>query len=289
MKARGDWAFCEGINHFVLHVNIHQPWEDRRAGRQRLVRDGVQPAQHVVRQPSRDWIDYLRRCCFLLQQGTRVADVAYFIGEDAPKMTGVRQPELPPGCDFDYINAEVIQTRLTRERRAADAAARNDLSGAGAARDADHAAGTAAQDPRPGVGRCHGLGPPPSRSPSLQHLSGLRPRSPHTGRRDLGRGDGRGIAVPARSGKGSSRERVRDSFLLAVPDFGSTAPLLYTHRTTREAEIYFVTNQRPQEVVTSAAFRVRDGSPNCGGPDSGTVERPAVYDVGDERSACRCT
>jgi hypothetical protein len=38
-----------------------------------------------------------------------VADVAYFIGEDAPKMTGVRRPELPPGRDFDYINAEVIQ------------------------------------------------------------------------------------------------------------------------------------------------------------------------------------
>ena len=32
LKARGDWAFCEGINHFVLHVNIHQPWEDRVPG-----------------------------------------------------------------------------------------------------------------------------------------------------------------------------------------------------------------------------------------------------------------
>ena len=27
-------------------------------------------------------------------------------------MTGVQQPELPPGCDFDYINAEVIETKL---------------------------------------------------------------------------------------------------------------------------------------------------------------------------------
>jgi hypothetical protein len=29
MKSRGDWAFTEGINHFVLHLYIHQPWEDR--------------------------------------------------------------------------------------------------------------------------------------------------------------------------------------------------------------------------------------------------------------------
>ena len=28
-------------------------------------------------------------------------------------MTGIRQPELPAGHDFDYINAEVIEQRLT--------------------------------------------------------------------------------------------------------------------------------------------------------------------------------
>jgi len=58
-------------------------------------------------------MDYNRRSSWLLQQGWRVADVAYFIGEDAPKMTGVRDPELPPGFDFDYINAEVIEKNLT--------------------------------------------------------------------------------------------------------------------------------------------------------------------------------
>ncbi len=33
----------------------------------------------------------------MLQQGLNVADVAYFIGEDAPKMTGVADPKLPLG------------------------------------------------------------------------------------------------------------------------------------------------------------------------------------------------
>jgi len=42
---------------------------------------------------SRGWIDYLRRCSVLLQSRRAGADVAYFIGEDAPKMTGTRQPE----------------------------------------------------------------------------------------------------------------------------------------------------------------------------------------------------
>ena len=32
LKKRGDWAMCEGINQFVFHVNIHQPWEDKKPG-----------------------------------------------------------------------------------------------------------------------------------------------------------------------------------------------------------------------------------------------------------------
>jgi hypothetical protein len=111
LKARGDWSFCEGINHFVLHVYIHQPWEDRVPGVNAWF--GTEFNRHNTWfEQSKTWIDYLRRSCWLLQQGYRVADVAYFIGEDAPKMTGVREPELPPGCDFDYINAEVIEKML---------------------------------------------------------------------------------------------------------------------------------------------------------------------------------
>ena len=32
---------------------------------------------------------YLKRVNYMLQQGLNIADVAYFIGEDAPKMTGI--------------------------------------------------------------------------------------------------------------------------------------------------------------------------------------------------------
>ena len=102
----------------MLHVYIHQPWEDRRPGVNAWF--GTEFNRHNTWFDERPtWIDYLRRCCFLLQQGTRVADVAYFIGEDTPKMTGIRQPELPPGRDFDYINAEVIQRQAVGPGRAA--------------------------------------------------------------------------------------------------------------------------------------------------------------------------
>lgn len=49
----------------------------------------------------------------MMQQGKYVADIMYFIGEDAPKMTGEISPEVPEGYSYDFINAEVILERLT--------------------------------------------------------------------------------------------------------------------------------------------------------------------------------
>ena len=58
---------------------------------------------------AESWFD----CLILLQQGRYVADVAYFIGEDAPKMTGVCDPALPKGYSFDYINGDVLKERIS--------------------------------------------------------------------------------------------------------------------------------------------------------------------------------
>ena len=45
---------------------------------------------------------YIKRCNLMLQQGLYAADVAYFIGEDTPKMTGVCDPALPYGYSFQF-------------------------------------------------------------------------------------------------------------------------------------------------------------------------------------------
>ncbi|MGF6929797.1 hypothetical protein QFZ48_005297 [Chitinophaga sp. W2I13] len=111
LKRRGDWSFTEGINHSLLHVFIEQPYDDREPG----VNAGFGTEfnrKNTWFYQGKAFIDYIRRCNFLLQQGKTVNDIAYFIGEDAPKMTGVRNPELPKGYSYDYINAEVILERL---------------------------------------------------------------------------------------------------------------------------------------------------------------------------------
>ena len=278
LKARGDWAFCEGINHFVLHVYIHQPWEDRVPGMNAWF--GTEFNRHNTWfEQGKAWIEYLRRSCHLLQQGARVADVAYFIGEDAPKMTGVRRPELPPGRDFDYINAEVILEKLfVRDGRLA----------------LPHGATYRAlvlpeqETMRPEVLRkiavlvregATVVGPPPSRSPSMQGYPGCDDEVRALAAELWGAGSA-GASGERRVGRGRvCRGMTLEKVLGAVgPDFASGVPLRFTHRATNEADIYFVANGTPEDVATTCAFRVTGKAPELWRPDTGRIERPAVYD-----------
>lgn len=112
MKARIDRFFTEGINATLLHLYIHQPYEDRNPGMSAWFGSDFNRKNTWFSQMD-VFTAYLRRMNFLLQQGNYVADVAYFIGEDAPKMTGLEDPALPEGYSFDFINAEVLLTRAT--------------------------------------------------------------------------------------------------------------------------------------------------------------------------------
>ena len=281
LKNRGDWCFCEGINHFVLHVYIHQPWEDQRPGVNAWF--GTEFNRHNTWfGESRAWIDYLRRCSWLLQQGVRVADAAYFIGEDAPKMTGVRQPALPQGRDFDYINAEVIEGKLTvKDGRLTlphgtsypllvlpeQATMRPALL---------RKVRDLVRDGATVVGR------PPERSPSLQgypacdaevaalaaEVWGAGPLGPR-GERRFGKG---------RVVWGANLDEVFASLRLPA-DFTASATFRYTHRRLPGTDIYFIANPQATPISATLALRVADRAPELWRPESGRIERPAVYDV----------
>lgn len=281
LKARGDWSFCEGINHVVLHVNIHQPWEDKVPGVNAWF--GTEFNRHNTWfEQSKAWIDYERRCCWMLQQGWRVADVAYFIGEDAPKMTANRKPDLPPGRDFDFINADVIEHKLTvkdgmlmlphglsyrllvlPEGETMRPEILRKIS------DLIHAGATVA-------------GFPPKRSPSLEsfpacdeevrkltsEIWGTGPL-PTNGERRVGAGQ---IVW------GKPLEEVFASLGLP-PDFQSAVPLRFTHRRDADQDLYFVSNPKSRTRTTTVALRAGERVPELWWPDSGRIERPATYDT----------
>lgn len=112
LKKRGDWSFTEGINHLVLHLYIQQPDDNRMPGMNAWFSTEFNRHNTWFGQ-THNYFDYLRRCQYLLQQGQYAADVCYFIGENAPIMTGGRNPEIPKGYSYDYINGEVILDRLS--------------------------------------------------------------------------------------------------------------------------------------------------------------------------------
>ena len=106
LKERTDRFFAEGVNATLLHLYAHQP-DDRAPGI--LAWFGNEFNRHNTWFEHFDiFTGYLKRCSFMLQQGLDVADIAYFIGEDVPRMTGAADPQPPKGRQYDFINAEVL-------------------------------------------------------------------------------------------------------------------------------------------------------------------------------------
>jgi len=108
-KARGEQLFCEGINHFVLHVYAHQ------------ARDGM-PGQNPWFgtafhrntpwfKEAQGWIKYLQRTQMMLQWGNPANDVLVYIGDFAPQMIGPSNP-VPKGYQFDYVGSDAILRKL---------------------------------------------------------------------------------------------------------------------------------------------------------------------------------
>lgn len=282
MKARGDWAFTEGINHFVLHVNIQQP-DDQMPGINAWF--GTEFNRHNTWfYQGKDWIDYLRRCHVMLQQGLHVADIAYFIGEDVPIMAGTRQPEQPAGHDFDFINAQVLLDRMSiRDGRWT---LPDGKSYAVMVLPPLETMRPAVLEKFRALVAAGGVlfGQAPRKSPSLkdaaesdeivrsitnQMWQGMSPGQ--TGTKRFGKG-----AVV----QGDDLASVIESIGLAA-DVSNIDPktVLWTHRQSDELDIYFVSNQKNAAVDLDPIFRVSpDREPELWSADTGHIEKTARFE-----------
>ena len=272
LKNLGDWAFAEGINQFVFHVYIHQPWEDKKPGVNAWF--GTEFNRHNTWfDASKPWIDYLRRCSVMLQSGNHVADVAYYIGEDAPKMTGIRNPELPAGHDYDFINSEVIENHLSVKNgrfvlpdgmsyrllvlpesaamRPAVLKKLGELVAAGGAI----------------------LGPPPARSPSLENFPACDAEV-----KSLAAGIWNDNKVMTGISLTQAFER-----LGLTPDVVVPADVLWKHRGDETTDIYFLSNQRSSARTETISFRTCDRTPELWWPESGKIQPLVDYNFADGR------
>lgn len=68
-------------------------------------------------------------------------------------------------------------------------------------------------------------------------------------------------------------------------DFSSTAPLRYIHKEIDKTDVYFLANPAAQEVEAMATFRVSGRQPELWWPDTGRIERVAVFESHGNRTS----
>lgn len=281
LKRRGDWSFTEGVNQFVLHLYIHQPDDERVPGMNAWF--GTEFNRHNTWfKQSTHWMDYNRRCQHLLQQGAYVADVCYFISENAPKMTGVRTPELPQGYSYDYINAEVI----VRDMQVKDGKL---VLPSGAAYSLMVLPPLDTMRPAV-VTKLQKLvkqgaaiyGPKPIRSPSLQDYPKCDQQVRSIADKFWGR-DYTSGKLSAQYGRGRvfNGTDLKDvlSELKLSKDFDLRhESVLWTHRTMPGMDIYFLSNQSDKRVDIQPRFRVTGRRPQIWDAVTGDIRLLNAYD-----------
>ena len=283
MKQRNDRFFAEGINNTLLHVYISQPYEDKNPGVNAWFGNEFDRKNTWFSQLD-VYIQYLKRVNYMLQQGLNVADAAYFIGEDTPKMTGIVDPSLPIGYQFDYINAEVIEKYMT---------VKNGLLTLPHGTQYKILVLPKQETMRPELLKkieqlilAGGvvMGPAPKRSPSLENQPEADKIVQDLSKKLWDNVDG--VTVKYRkAGKGMilNGMTMEDAFKLinCVPDckLPEDNTIHYGHRTLKNGtEIYFISNQTNEQKVIYPEFRVRGLQPELWDATNGNTRKLKAYE-----------
>ncbi|MGH7972097.1 MAG: glycosyl hydrolase, partial [Limisphaerales bacterium] len=286
----GDWAFCEGINRFVIHRYAFQPWTDpTRAPGMSMGPFGL----HYERtetwwNQSKAWNEYLARCQYLLQQGAFVADVCYLAPETAPQHW--KSPLLERervGYSFDVCSPDTLMSRakVSRNRLVfSDGMSYRVLVLPDEPTMTPELLSKIKALVQAGATV---IGPRPVKSPSLSNFPRCDDQVRRLGDELWGNCDG--VSVKEHHlGRGriiwgkTTAEVLRESHVL--PDFEPESAvgkqnLRYIHRRLLGGDVYFVANRSSQPVETIAAFRIDSKRPELWWPDTGRIDRLATYDT----------
>jgi len=310
-----DIALCAGLNRVNFHTFAHNPPEAGLPG------FGYHAGEHF--NVNSTWWEHagpmledMARACHLLQQGRFVADVCVYYGDEAPNLVPARRiaPTVQPrwtdehclhcgrpvpvdlrslghGHDYDYVNEEVLLTRMkVRDGRLVLPDGMNYRVLVLPDREAIAPAvlrrvGELVEAGATVVGR------KPERSNSLREFPGCDREVRTLADRIWGECDG--DKVRSRShGKGEVAWNVPLKTVLANmgvgPDFmvegiaNEDRHIDYIHRATAEEDIYFVSNSSLERRVVTCRFRVApDRVPSFWHAEDGRVTACHVHETGD--------
>ncbi|SNT10533.1 MULTISPECIES: glycosyl hydrolase [unclassified Azospirillum] len=293
LKPFADRFLARGVNRFVIHTSPHQPLDDLRPGIT-LGPFGQFFTRHETwAEQAGPWMQYLARSSFLQQQGRNVADVAWFYGEGA----AVAPPDpdrlplaVPAGNRLDFVGRDAVTELL-------------------AVKDGQWLAPSGATYrllviPPGGDGRLKLSLPVLTRLRDLLGQGGavLSPRpigSPSLGDdavkvaaliQEIWGPDGASTAA-RRVGQGRLYPGADIAAALAdlnvgadlTVDGAADADIVWSHRRTEEADIWFIANQKDRAETVTLSLRGDGKDVSLWHADSGKVE-PASYRQQDGRT-----
>ncbi|NIA31728.1 MAG: glycosyl hydrolase, partial [Actinobacteria bacterium] len=312
LKNQGDWAFCTGINSFFYHTFAHKPLGDQYRPGMTMGPYGVHwdrgqtwwpmvPAYHK----------YISRCSFMLQQGNTVADVLYLTPEGAPNVfrppsSAIAGNDTIPdrrGYNFDGCSPNMLMSKASvRDHRIV-------FPGGASYRllvlpdfetmtpELLDKIETLVKDGAIVVGN------PPLKSPSLVDYPECDEQVRVKAEKLWGSLNPPGKNQVRKYGKGTiywgGDFSVHDSTELyphydataallkqlgVGKDFTTSAPVRYTHRTSTDLDIYFVSNRENKKVEADCFFRIDKETPELWDPLTGEIRALPDFDWQDGRT-----
>lgn len=289
LRPYANIAFCEGINFCTIHGSVPSGPADGRPGK--VFAAGTHFSPGITWwEESAPFVSFLTRCQHLLRQGSFVADVLYYEGDEAPAFVPPKRinPGLGFGYDYDVCNTEVLLKCLSvkdgrivtpegQSYRLLILPERPVLPLAVVRKLRELAAGGATI-----------IGPPPTRTPGLEGWPGCDAELKKI-TADLWAGlDGKGMRERTYGRGRVIRGRTPREVLAGdgVPvDFACRAEdpkalVDFIHRRVGDREIYFVTNRRNRPLKADCFFRATS-RPELWDPVSGGMRALPAFTAGD--------
>ena len=116
LKGNIDRIFCAGVNRITWHTFTSSPKEFGLPGNEYFAGTHLNPNVTWWDQAG-DFIGYLNRCSYMLQQGLFVADVLYYYGDDVPNFVFLKDEyrELNDGYNWDKCSKDILLNRVSVE------------------------------------------------------------------------------------------------------------------------------------------------------------------------------
>lgn len=292
LKKVADYWLAQGVNRLVFHTSAHQPL-DTKPGNTMV---GTHLNRNITwAEQAAPFFTYLARASHLLQQGQFVADLAYLLDEGAPSTppiwAGGTRPTPPEGYDYDFINADVLLNRLSV---ATDGRL---VLPDGMSYRALVLPGTTRLRPELlrklrtlVLGGALLLGPRPTGSPSLARYPAADAEVAALAAELWGDLDGASRTI-RHVGQGrviwgwSPAEALAAAKIPKDFDYARSldADVVWLHRRSQDADLYYVANTTDRAQHFEARFRVAGRAAELWHPDTGATE-PADYTLTGDRT-----